>query len=182
MRDQSGGPRRSRPGAFQLLGTFQLLGPSSRIAQVWRRVVQSVGAALALCTGLTRFGRHGEAAWGGQEDTGGTRAAFRAGGRQLAFRHWPQLCERPALLAIYSYVGIDHLPSLVGFRKPFSEADRATTGHAAAVPSPTMNSRRHIDHASGTLSRPRLQGNGLRRGIDFMSRTLNAFTGRLEPP
>jgi hypothetical protein len=61
--------------------------------------VQSVGAALVLCAGLTRFGRHGEAAWGGQEDTGGTRAAFRAGGRQLAFRHWPQLCERPALLA-----------------------------------------------------------------------------------
>jgi hypothetical protein len=62
-------------------------------------VVQSVGDALVLCAGLTRFGRHAEAAWCGQEDTGGTRAAFRAGGRQLVFRHRSQLCERPALLA-----------------------------------------------------------------------------------
>ena len=51
------------------------------------------------CAGLARVGRHGEAAWCGQEDTGGTRAAFRAGGRQLAFRHRSQLCKRPALLA-----------------------------------------------------------------------------------
>jgi len=110
MRDQSGWPRRSRLGTFQLPGTFQLLGPSSRIAQVWRRVVQSVGAALVLCAGLARFGRHGEAAWCGQEDTGGTRAAFRAGGRQLAFRHWPQLCEGPALLA-HIFVGRHRPPA-----------------------------------------------------------------------
>jgi hypothetical protein len=86
--------RRSRLGTSRLL----LLAPS-RIAQVWRRVVQSVGDALVLCAGLTRFGRHGEATWCGQEDTGSARAAFRASGRQLAFRHRPQLCERPALLA-----------------------------------------------------------------------------------
>jgi hypothetical protein len=55
------------------------------------RLMQSVGEALVLCAGLTRFGRRGEAAWCGQEDTGGTRAAFRAGGRQLAFRHRSQL-------------------------------------------------------------------------------------------
>jgi hypothetical protein len=61
--------------------------------------VQSVGDTLVLCAGLTRFGRRGEAAWCSQEDTGGTRAAFRAGGRQFAFRHRSQLCKRPALLA-----------------------------------------------------------------------------------
>ena len=92
-------PRRSRLGTFQLVGTFQLLGHSNRIAQVWRRVVQSIDAALVLCVGLTRFGRHGHAGWCGQEGTGGTRAAFRAGGRQVAFRHRPHLCERPAFLA-----------------------------------------------------------------------------------
>ena len=96
-RDQSGWPRRSLLGTSRL-GTSRLLGPF-RIAQVWRRLVQSVSDALALCAGLTRFGRHGEAAWCGEEDTGGTRTAFRAGGRQLAFRHRPHLCERPALLA-----------------------------------------------------------------------------------
>ena len=51
---------------------------SSRIAQVWRRVVQSVGAAL-LCAGLARFGRHSEAAWGSQEDIPGPRARFTLG-------------------------------------------------------------------------------------------------------
>src|SRR6266699_2306801 len=45
----SGWPRRSRLGTSRLF----LLGPS-RIAQVWRRVVQSVGDALVLCAGLTR--------------------------------------------------------------------------------------------------------------------------------
>src|SRR6266702_3441718 len=91
---QSGWPRRSR------LGTSRLLGRSRR-AHVWRRLVPVVSFddALVLYAGLTRFGRHGEAAWRGQEDTGRTRAAFRAGGRQLAYRHRSQLCERPALLA-----------------------------------------------------------------------------------
>ena len=56
--------------------------------------------ALVLYALLTLFGRHGEAAWRGQDDTGRTRAAFRAGGRQLAFRHRSELCERPALLAL----------------------------------------------------------------------------------
>ncbi len=94
MKKQSGWPRRPR------LGTFRLLGRSRR-AHVWRRLVPVVSFddALVLYAGLTRFGRHGEAAWCGQEDTGRTRAAFRAGGRQLAFRHRSQLCERPALLA-----------------------------------------------------------------------------------
>ena len=46
----------------------------------------------------------------GQEDTGGTRAAFRTGGRQLAFRHWPQLCEGPALLA-HIFVGRHRPPA-----------------------------------------------------------------------
>ena len=55
--------------------------------------------ALVLHALLTLCGRHGEAAWRGQDDTGRTRAAFRAGGRQVAFRHRSQLGERPALLA-----------------------------------------------------------------------------------
>jgi hypothetical protein len=55
--------------------------------------------ALVLYALLTLFGRHGEAAWRGQDDTGRTRAALRAGGRQIAFRHRSELCERPALLA-----------------------------------------------------------------------------------
>src|SRR5262249_9433689 len=110
MRDQSGWPRRSRLGTFQLPGTFQLLGPSSRIAQIWRRVVQSVGGALVLCAGLARFGRHGEAAWWGQEDTGGTRAAFRGGGRALAFPPPPPLGERAAVLA-HIFVGRHRPPA-----------------------------------------------------------------------
>jgi hypothetical protein len=92
---QSGWPRRS-----SLCGTWRLLGRSRR-AHVWRRFVPiiSFDDALVLYALLTLFGRHGEAAWRGQDDTGRTRAAFRAGGRQLAFRHRSQLCERPALLA-----------------------------------------------------------------------------------
>ncbi len=91
---QSGWPRRSR------LGTSRLLGRSRR-AHVWRRFVPiiSFDDLLVLYALLTRFGRHGEAARRGQDDTGRTRAAFRAGGRQVAFRHRSQLCERPALLA-----------------------------------------------------------------------------------
>src|ERR1700732_5358909 len=69
--DQSGWPRRFRLGTSRLLP----LAPF-RIAQVWRWVVQSVGHALVLCARLAPFGRQGEAAWCGQEDTGGTRAAF----------------------------------------------------------------------------------------------------------
>src|SRR5262245_35113148 len=92
---QSGWPRRSSPW-----GTWRLLGRSRR-AHVWRRFVPiiSFDDALVLYALLTLFGRHGEAAWRGQDDTGRTRAAFRAGGRQVAFRHRSQLCERPALLA-----------------------------------------------------------------------------------
>jgi len=92
---QSGWPRRSSPW-----GTWRLLGRSRR-AHVWRRFVPVVSFddALVLYALLTLFGRHGEAAWRGQDDTGRTRAAFRAGGRQVAFRHRSQLCERPALLA-----------------------------------------------------------------------------------
>ena len=92
---QSGWPRRSSPW-----GTWRLLG-SSRRAHVWRRFVPIIpfDDALVLYALLTLFGRHGEAAWRGQDDTGRTRAAFRAGGRQVAFRHRSQLCERPALLA-----------------------------------------------------------------------------------
>jgi hypothetical protein len=92
---QSGWPRRSSPWR-----TWRLLGRSRR-AHVWRRFVPiiSFDDALVLYALLTLFGRHGEAAWRGQDDTGRTRAAFRAGGRQLAFRHRSQLCERPALLA-----------------------------------------------------------------------------------
>jgi len=55
--------------------------------------------ALVLYALLTLFGRHGEAAWRGQDDTGRTRAAFRAVGRQVGFRHRSKPCERPALLA-----------------------------------------------------------------------------------
>jgi hypothetical protein len=92
---QSGWPRRSSPW-----GTWRLLGRSRR-AHVWRRFVPiiSFDDALVLYALLTLFGRHGEAAWRGQDDTGRTRAAFRAGGRQVAFRHRSQLCEWPALLA-----------------------------------------------------------------------------------
>jgi hypothetical protein len=92
---QSGWPRRSSPWR-----TWRLLGRSRR-AHVWRRFVPiiSFDDALVLYALLTLFGRHGEAAWRGQDDTGRTRAAFRAGGRQVAFRHRSQLCERPALLA-----------------------------------------------------------------------------------
>jgi hypothetical protein len=91
-------PRRSRLGTFRHLGTPAYAATASGTVQ-FSRVVQSVGDALELCTGLTRFGRRGEAAWCGQEDTGGARAAFRTGRRQFAFRHRSHLCERPALLA-----------------------------------------------------------------------------------
>jgi len=74
------------------------------------RVVQSVGEALELCAGLTPFGRHGEAAWCGQEDTRGTRAAFWAGGRQHSAIARIRV-NGPHFLHIYSYVGIDHLPA-----------------------------------------------------------------------
>jgi hypothetical protein len=41
---------------------------------------------------------------------------------------------------------------------------RATTGHAAALPSPAMNSRHRIDHPPGrfigSLSRTRMHWNG----------------------
>jgi hypothetical protein len=97
-RDQSGWPRRSRLGTFRHLGNPAYAATASGTVQ-FSRVVQSVGDALELCAGLTRFGRRGEAAWCGQEDTGGTRAAFRTGRRQFAFRHRSHLCERPALLA-----------------------------------------------------------------------------------
>lgn len=97
-RDQSGWPRRSRLGTSRHLGSPAHAATASRTVQ-FSRVVQSVGDALELCAGLTRFGRHAEAAWCGEEDTGGTRAAFRAGGRQLEFCHSSQLCERPAFLA-----------------------------------------------------------------------------------
>jgi hypothetical protein len=97
-RDQSGWPRRFRLGTSRHLGNPADAATTSGTVQFsW--VVQSVGDALELCAGLAPFGRHREAAWCGQEDTGRTRAAFRAGGRQLAFRHRSQLCERPALLA-----------------------------------------------------------------------------------
>jgi hypothetical protein len=96
-RDQSGGPRRSRLGTSRHLGNPAYAATAPRTVQ-FSRVVQSVGEALELCAGLTPFGRHAEA-WCGQEHTGGTRAAFRAGGRQLAFRHRAHLCERPALFA-----------------------------------------------------------------------------------
>ena len=94
-RDSVSWPRRSSPR-----GTWRLLGRSRR-AHVWRRFVPiiSFDDALVLYALLTLFGRHGEAAWRGQDDTGRTRAAFRAGGRQVAFRHRSQLCERSALLA-----------------------------------------------------------------------------------
>jgi hypothetical protein len=97
-RDRSGRPRRSRLGTFRHLGTPAYAATASGTVQ-FSRVVQSVGDALELCAGLTRFGRRGEAARCGQEDTGGTRAAFRTGRRQFAFRHRSHLCERPALLA-----------------------------------------------------------------------------------
>jgi hypothetical protein len=97
-RDQSGWPRPSRLGASRHLGDLAYAATTSRTVQFsW--FVQSVGDALVLCAGLTRFGRRGEAARCGQEDAGGTGAAFRAGGRQLAFRHRSQPCKRPALLA-----------------------------------------------------------------------------------
>ena len=97
-RDQSGWPRCSRLGTSRHLGNPAYAATASGTVQ-FSRVVQAVGEALELCAGLTPFRRHGEAAWCGQEDTGGTRAAVRAGGRQLAFRHRSQLCERPALPA-----------------------------------------------------------------------------------
>jgi hypothetical protein len=97
-RDQSGWPRCSRLGTSRHLGNPAYAATASGTVQ-FSRIVQSVGEALELCAGLTPFGRHGEAAWCGQEDTGGARAAVRTGGRQLAFRHRSQLCERPALLA-----------------------------------------------------------------------------------
>jgi hypothetical protein len=97
-RDQSGWPRRSRLRTSRHLGNPAYAATTSGTVQFsW--FVQSVGDALVLCAGLTRFGRRGEAARCGQEDTRGTRAAFRAGGRQLAFRHRSQPCKRPALLA-----------------------------------------------------------------------------------
>jgi hypothetical protein len=58
----------------------------------------------------------------------------------------------------------------------------AATGHAAALHSPAMNSRRRIGHASsrfgGSLSWPRMQGNGLLRG----KRGRRAAETRDEPP
>jgi hypothetical protein len=93
-----GWSRRSRLGTSRHFGNLAYAATASGTVQ-FSRVVQSVGEALELCAGLTPFGRHGEAAWCGQEDAGGTRAAFRAGGRQLAFRHRSQLGERSALLA-----------------------------------------------------------------------------------
>ena len=72
--------------------------------------MQSVSDALVLCACLTRFGRRGKAAWCGQEDTRGTRAAFRARGRQFAFRHRSQPCERPALLS-HIFVRRHRLPA-----------------------------------------------------------------------
>jgi hypothetical protein len=95
---RSGWPGRSLLGASCHLGNLAYAATASGTVQ-FSRVVQSVGDALVFCAGLARFGRRGEAHWCGQEDTGGTRAAFRAGGRQFAFRHRTQLRERPALLA-----------------------------------------------------------------------------------
>jgi hypothetical protein len=71
------------------------------------RVVQSVGDALVLCAGLTRFGRHGEAAWCGQEDTG---AGAPHSGQADGSSHSAVARSRvngPHFLHIYSYVGID---------------------------------------------------------------------------
>jgi hypothetical protein len=79
--------------------------------------------ALVLYALLTLCGRHGEAAWRGQHDTGRSRAAFRAGGRQIAFRHRSQLCERPALLA-HVFVR-RHRPPTSG--QNTSAADRSVT-------------------------------------------------------
>jgi hypothetical protein len=60
---------------------------------------------------------------------------------------------------------------------------RTTTGHATAVPSLAMNSRRRIDHAScrfvGSLSRPRVQGNGLRRRFADQTKGPFAATTKL---
>src|SRR5689334_6484871 len=77
---QSGWPRRSR------LGTSRLLGRSRR-AHVWRRFVPiiSFDDALVLYALLTLFGRHGEAAWRGQDDTGRTRAAPERRGQRSDF-------------------------------------------------------------------------------------------------
>jgi hypothetical protein len=87
--------------------TFLALGdvaPSWTIEEggpIWQRFVSIIpfDDALILYALVTRFGRHGEAAWRGQDDTERTRAAFRAHEGQIAFRHQSQLCERPALLA-----------------------------------------------------------------------------------
>jgi hypothetical protein len=93
-------PIRPAETLSSLWGTWGLLGRSRR-AHVWRRLVPLISFedALVLYALLTLGGRHGETAWRGQHDAGRTRAAFRTGGRQIAFRHRSQLCERPALLA-----------------------------------------------------------------------------------
>ena len=117
---QSGWPRRSSPWR-----TRRLLGRSRR-AHVWRRFVPIVSFddALVLYALLALCGRHGEAAWRGQDDTGRTRAAFRAGGRQVAFRHRSQLCERPALLA-HIFVRW-HRPPTSGQTHPAADQSVAT--------------------------------------------------------
>jgi hypothetical protein len=47
----------------------------------------------------------------------------------------------------------------------------APNGHVTVLPSPAMNSRRRIDHASGrfigSLSRRRMQGNGYVPGLEI---------------
>ena len=67
--------------------------------------------------------------------------------------------ESAARRAIKTILPIFMLPSPL-----LRRLARATTGHAAALPSPAMNSRRRIGHASsrftGSLSRLWMQGNG----------------------
>ena len=74
------------------------------------RVVQSVGEALELCAGLTPFGRHGEAAWCGQEDTG-ARVPHSGQADGSSHSAIARICVNgPHFLHIYSYVGI-HPPA-----------------------------------------------------------------------
>jgi hypothetical protein len=62
---------------------------------------------------------------------------------------------------------------------------RTTSGNAAALPSPAINSRRRIGDLLRWISEayrgPGCLGTGYVEGIDFRLRTLNAFTGRLKP-